>query len=206
MSWPSVGTPALPSGGEGVDAELFNPSRRDAEMRRLLTGGETDKPLVIYVGRLAREKRLLDLYEAARQLPDVRFAVVGDGPEREALERRFAGVPTVFTGFLRGERLAQAFAAAEVFAFPSESETFGQVVLQAMASGVPPIVVRGTAPAEFVRRRGETARSAALSGGDRTRDQGPGGVGAPGAAWLGVRFAVSQAPGVDSTSVSLALA
>jgi glycosyltransferase involved in cell wall biosynthesis len=119
-------------------------------MRLRLTGGESEQPLVLYVGRLAREKRLLDLHDAARRLPGVRFALVGDGPRRDELERRYVDVPAVFTGFLRGVPLAEAFASADVFAFPSISESFGQVVLQAMASGVPPIVVRGTAPAEFV--------------------------------------------------------
>jgi glycosyltransferase involved in cell wall biosynthesis len=144
------GFPRLHVWGRGVDLALFNPARRSAEMRRRLTGGEVDKPLVLYVGRLAREKRLTDLYAAARMLSGARFALVGDGPERDALERRFATIPSVFTGYLRGEPLAAAFASSDVFAFPSDSETFGQVVLQAMASGVPPIVVAGSAPAEFV--------------------------------------------------------
>jgi hypothetical protein len=120
-------------------------------MRWRLAGGEPEKPLVLYVGRLAREKGLLTLCEAAHLVPGLRFALVGDGPLRSLLERRFASVPSVFAGFLRGEPLAAAYAAADIFVFPSESETFGQVVLQAMASGVPPIVVRNTAPSEFVK-------------------------------------------------------
>jgi phosphatidylinositol alpha 1,6-mannosyltransferase len=144
------GFPRLAVWGRGVDLALFGPERRSAETRRRLTGGETEKPLVLYVGRLAKEKRLDDLHAAARRLSGVRFALVGDGPERDALERRFADVPAVFTGFLRGAPLAAAFASADIFAFPSDTDTFGQVVLQAMASGVPPIVPRGSAPAEFV--------------------------------------------------------
>jgi glycosyltransferase involved in cell wall biosynthesis len=142
--------PRLEVWGRGVDRGLFNPDRRSGGMRIRLTGGEPEKPLVLYAGRLAREKRLIDLLAAARKLPGVRFALVGDGPDRDALERQFASVPVVFTGFLRGIPLAEAFASADVFAFPSESETFGQVVLQAMASGVPPVVIENTAPAEFV--------------------------------------------------------
>src|SRR5262249_38737371 len=95
--------------GRGVDLALFHPGRRSAEMRRRLTGGEAEKPLVLYVGRLAREKRLLDLYDAAGQVRGVRYALVGDGPLRPQLERRFATVPAVFTGYLRGEPLAEAF-------------------------------------------------------------------------------------------------
>lgn len=136
--------------GRGVDTELFHPARRSADMRARLSGGEPEKPLVLFVGRLAREKRLIDLYKAGKQLPGVRFALVGDGPERDYLERKFAALPAVFTGYLRGEQLAAAFASADVFAFPSDTDTFGQVVLQAMASGVPPVVVAGSAPAEFV--------------------------------------------------------
>lgn len=142
--------PRLDVWGRGVDRELFNPGRRSDAMRFRLSGGETHKPLVLYVGRLAREKRLGDLLAAAHQLRDVRFALVGDGPDRDSLMRQFSEVPTVFTGFLRGPELAEAFASADVFAFPSDTETFGQVVLQAMASGVPPVVPRGSAPAEFV--------------------------------------------------------
>jgi len=134
----------------GVDHDLFNPGRQCAEMRFRLTGGQPELPLVLYAGRLAREKRLDDLYHAAQRMPGTRFAIVGDGPQREVLERKFANVPSVFTGFLRGTPLAEAFASADVFAFPSDSETFGQVVLQSLASGTPAVVVEGTAPAEFV--------------------------------------------------------
>lgn len=137
--------------GRGVNTALFNPSRASMDMRVRMSGGEPQKPLVIYVGRLAREKRLFDLHQAAQSLDGIRYALVGDGPQRDILERRFAVLPTVFTGYLRGEPLAEAFASADVFAFPSDTETFGQVVLQAMASGLPPVVVRASAPAEFVR-------------------------------------------------------
>ncbi len=136
--------------GRGVDTALFHPDRRSIEMRVRLTDGEPDRPLVLYVGRLAREKRLLDLLEATRSLRHARFAFVGDGPQRADLERLFPADRTVFTGYLRGEPLAAAFASADAFAFPSDTDTFAQVVLQAMASGVPPVVVAGTAPAEFV--------------------------------------------------------
>merc|ERR1712185_608306 len=71
------------------------------------------------------------------RLPDARLALVGDGPDRAALEAPFEGTSTVFTGLLRGEELSRAFAAADVFAMPSDSETLGFVVLEAMASGVP---------------------------------------------------------------------
>lgn len=136
--------------GRGVDTALFNPGRRSEAMRELLTKGEPDRPLVLFVGRLAREKRVLDLLEATRLLRHARFAFVGDGPQRAELERLFPRERTVFTGYLRGTPLAEAFAAADVFAFPSDTDTFAQVVLQAMASGVPVAVAAGTAPATLV--------------------------------------------------------
>lgn len=137
--------------GRGVDASLFRPGRRSPAARALLSGGSPDAPVVLYVGRLAREKRLHDLEHAIRCLSHVRFAFVGDGPLRPALERRLKDSGTVFTGYLRGEELAAAYASADCFAFPSDSDTFGQVVLQALASGTPPIVVAGTGTAELVR-------------------------------------------------------
>lgn len=136
--------------GRGVDTTLFRPDRRSREMQARLTGGEPERPLILYVGRLAREKRILDLLEATRRLRHARFALVGDGPQRAELERLFPADRTVFTGFLRGVPLAEAFASADVFAFPSDTDTFAQVVLQAMASGVPPVVAAQTAPAQFV--------------------------------------------------------
>jgi glycosyltransferase involved in cell wall biosynthesis len=120
----------------GVDGTLFTPERRSATFRLACCAGETT-PLLLYVGRLAREKRIEDLAPVLRALPGAALAIVGDGPERQALERAFAGLPVTFTGWLRGEELAAAYASADVFVFPSDSETFGNVVLEAMASGLP---------------------------------------------------------------------
>lgn len=143
--------PRLMTWARGVDTSLFHPSKYSADTRSRLTMGEPSRALVLYAGRLAREKRLLDLLEATRRLPEARFAFVGDGPQRAELERLFPPQRTVFTGYLRGAALAEAFASADVFAFPSDSDTFGQVVLQSMASGVPPVVIRGSAPATLVK-------------------------------------------------------
>ncbi|MEZ4552765.1 MAG: glycosyltransferase [Dehalococcoidia bacterium] len=146
-----AGVPKLEIWGRGVDTSLFHAGRRSDAMRRRLSGGEPERPIVLYVGRLAKEKRLLDLLAATRRVPEARFAFVGDGPQRAELERLFPAERTVFTGYLRGTALAEAFASADVFAFPSDSDTFAQVVLQSMASGVPPVVVAGSAPAVLVR-------------------------------------------------------
>jgi predicted MPP superfamily phosphohydrolase/glycosyltransferase involved in cell wall biosynthesis len=119
----------------GVDADLFHPDRASAEMRRRLSGGAPDRPLVIYVGRLAREKELDLLRELALRLPGVRLALVGDGPARAALERKFAGTGAVFAGRLSGAELAAAYASADFFVTPSTTETLGLAALEAMAAG-----------------------------------------------------------------------
>jgi glycosyltransferase involved in cell wall biosynthesis len=126
----------------GVDTTHFHPSRRTEAWRRRLSGGDVDAPLLLYVGRLSFEKRIDWLRPALTALPQVRLAVVGDGPARSSLERTFAGTPTIFTGYLRGEDLYNAYAAADVFAFPGANETVGNVILEAMASGLPVVAPR----------------------------------------------------------------
>lgn len=133
--------------GRGVNTERFNPGHaRHAMRRRLLNGRDADSLLCICVGRLANEKRIDLLLETARK-PGIALTIIGDGARREELEAAFAGTDTFFTGYLMGDELAQAYASADVFAFPSASETFGQVILEAMASGLPSVVARsGGAP------------------------------------------------------------
>lgn len=127
--------------GRGVDGERFSPNKASAEWRaRLLNGRDPDSLLCIYAGRLANEKRVDLLLELAR-LPGVALTLIGDGALREELETLFAGTGTHFTGYLYGEDLADAYASADVFAFAGGVETFGQVVQEAMASGLPAIVV-----------------------------------------------------------------
>ena len=114
--------------------------------QRLLNGRDSQSLLCIFVGRLAHEKRIDLLLEAARA-PGVALTVVGDGALRERLEHVFADTDTHFTGYLIGDELAQAYASADVFLFPGECETFGQVIQEAMASGLPSVVVNaGGAP------------------------------------------------------------
>ncbi len=123
----------------GIDTENFSPHKFDPEMRYYLSGGEPEKPLLLYVGRLSPEKRvdwLASVFEAGL---DVRLAFVGDGPYRPMMELQFKDKPTVFTGFLNGEDLYKAYASSDLFVFPSKNETLGNVVLEAMASGVPVI-------------------------------------------------------------------
>jgi glycosyltransferase involved in cell wall biosynthesis len=120
----------------GVDARLFSPRPRSSAMRARL-GAEHGQALVMYVGRLAREKKLDRLAAALRRVDGVRGAIVGDGPDRARLEQVFGDLPVTFTGTLRGEELSAAYASADIFAFPSDTDTFGNVVLEAMACGVP---------------------------------------------------------------------
>jgi glycosyltransferase involved in cell wall biosynthesis len=121
----------------GVDHERFTPRHRSHAWRERLSDGHPEAPLLLYVGRLAPEKRVNWLRAALDALPQARLAIVGDGPSRAELEALFAGTPTLFTGYLRGKDLSHAYASADVFCFPSASETFGNVVLEAMASGLP---------------------------------------------------------------------
>lgn len=122
----------------GVDTDLFSPARRSSAWRTRITGDATT-PIVFYTGRLSHEKNLKTLVSTFTALRHKRahLVFVGDGPARADLELALAGHPATFLGYLRGEALAEAFASADVFAFPSLTETFGQVVHEAMASGLP---------------------------------------------------------------------
>lgn len=123
----------------GVDLEKFNPRHSNEEMRYLLSGGEKEKTLLLYVGRLAAEKEIEKIRDILVESEHFCLAIVGDGPHRDQLEKHFEGTDTVFTGFLHGEELASAFASSDVFVFPSTTETLGLVIMEAMASGLPVI-------------------------------------------------------------------
>lgn len=123
----------------GVDTEKFSPDFR-------LTSPGTE---ILYVGRLAVEKNLGLLAEFFKDRKDVRLKLVGDGPYRHELEMAL-GSRSKFTGVLTGESLARAYASADIFVCPSETETFGNVVLEAMSSGLPVVVTDKWAPKELV--------------------------------------------------------
>jgi len=128
--------------GRGVDTVRFSPRHRSESWRLRLSGGRPESPLLLYVGRLAVEKRVEWLRALLYELPGVRLTIVGDGPLRARLEEQFAETPTVFTGYLQGKDLAQAYASADLFVFPSANETLGNVVLEAMSSGLPVVAPR----------------------------------------------------------------
>ncbi|KAJ9544307.1 hypothetical protein OSB04_024014 [Centaurea solstitialis] len=127
---------------KGVDSDGFHPKFKSHEMRVRLSNGEPDRPLIVHVGRIGVEKSLDFLKSVMERIPEARIAFVGDGPYREDLEKLFEGLPAVFTGMLQGEELSQAFASGDIFLMPSESETLGQVVLEAMSSGIPVVAAR----------------------------------------------------------------
>jgi glycosyltransferase involved in cell wall biosynthesis len=138
----------------GVDTKLFDPARRRQKLRDrwgIAEGGLA----VIYVGRIAAEKNLALAIESFRRirdrLPDARFIWVGTGPEAARLAREHPDF--VFMGLRLGEDLAEHFASADLFLFPSLTETFGNVTIEAMASGVPTIAFDyGAAHAHLVNR------------------------------------------------------
>jgi glycosyltransferase involved in cell wall biosynthesis len=135
---------------QGVDSRRFRPEKASWGWRERLSGGNPSDRLLLYVGRLAPEKGIATLKAVLREVPGVRLAIVGDGPARRDLEREFAGTPTIFTGLLRGEDLASAYASADAFLFPSTTETLGMAMLEALASGVPVLAARSGASHEVV--------------------------------------------------------
>jgi glycosyltransferase involved in cell wall biosynthesis len=121
----------------GVDTDRFHPDTRRPDVRAALSGGHPEAPLLLYVGRLGAEKGVERLRAPLEAIPGARLALVGDGPHRQALEQHFAGTRTHFAGSLRGSDLAAAFSSADLFVFPSQTDTLGLVLLEAMASGCP---------------------------------------------------------------------
>lgn len=126
---------------KGVDTEQFNPRFKSESMRNRLTDGHPRDPVMIYVGRLGNEKNLKFLKGILAKEQKLRLAFIGDGPAREELHQYFAGTKTTFLGMLHGEELSSAYASADVFVMPSETETLGFVVMEAMASQVPVVAV-----------------------------------------------------------------
>jgi glycosyltransferase involved in cell wall biosynthesis len=136
----------------GVDTALFHPARRSPALRAQW-GAEPCDPVVIYVGRLAPEKNLpvvIKAFEAMRAVePRARLLLVGDGPHRAEIEARNHGY--VFAGMRRGEDLAAHYASSDIFLFPSTTETYGNVTVEAMASGLAVVAYDYAAAQEHVR-------------------------------------------------------
>lgn len=144
---------------KAVDTVGYHPDNYSSEMRATLTGGHPEAPLLLYVGRMSAEKNLAVLSDAMpllrEKVPGARLAMIGEGPQYEQMKKAFDPSYTVFTGYMSGAPLAAAFASADVFAFPSLTETLGLVALESFASGVPVVGARsGGIP--FVIDDGET--------------------------------------------------
>ncbi len=140
--------------GRGVDTQLFSPARRDEALRSSWDAAP-DAPVFLIVGRVAAEKNIplaMRAFEAVHQAnPQARFVVVGDGPVREAWQKAQPWVH--FAGMLRGEDLGRHYASADVLLFPSETETFGNVILEGMASGLVTIAYDYAAAAQHMIHR-----------------------------------------------------
>ncbi len=150
----------------GVETHRFHPGKRDLAWRRSL-GFADDEVVITYVSRLVVEKGTAVYADAinkltARGIPH-RSLVVGDGPTRADME---AALPnTVFTGYMGGDDLARAYASSDIFLFPSASETFGNVTVEAMASGIPAICANATGSKSLVTH-GQTGFLAAPTDAD----------------------------------------
>ena len=135
----------------GVDSGLFAPSRRSLQWRESLGLNAVD-PVVVFVSRLVTEKGLDVVEDVFRILREKgirhRALIVGEGPERASLEHALP--EAVFAGHLTGEALATAYASSDIFLFPSETETFGNVTLEALSSGLPAVVANATGSKSLV--------------------------------------------------------
>ena len=136
----------------GIDTHQFNPRKRNLELRKAWGANEATKVL-IYVGRLAAEKNLstiFDAYHSAKRIePNTKLVLVGDGPLRDELMAEHPEV--IFPGFQKGRELAEHYASGDIFLFASQTETFGNVTLEAMASGLAVVAYPLAAAAELIQ-------------------------------------------------------
>ena len=137
----------------GLDTELFHPRRRDPAFFEKFCGGRNGELRLLYVGRVSKEKDLDLLAEAYRRLRSenlpIQLIVVGQGPYSEAFAQSLP--EACFTGYLTGDDLAAAYASADIFVFPSTTDTFGNVIIEAQASGIPVVVSDSGGPKELVQ-------------------------------------------------------
>lgn len=150
----AMGIPATGLWSRGVDCQRFTPHRRDIALRESW-GLRAKDPAILYVGRLAPEKNLrmaVACFERIRGLhPQAKFVLVGDGPMRRQLTERHPDY--IFCGTRRGDDLARHYASGDLFLFPSKTDTFGNVVLEAMASGLGVVAFNDAAAAEHIRHQ-----------------------------------------------------
>ena len=154
---------------KAVDTEGYHPSKASTKARRQLTNNHPDAPLVMYIGRISKEKDLERLNNVMvlvrKQVPGARLGIVGGGPYLQKLQESFDPSFTTFTGYLSGEELASAFASGDVFVFPSATETLGLVALESFASAVP-VVGTNAGGIPFVIDEGKTGHLIPADGSD----------------------------------------
>ncbi|HKJ46089.1 MAG TPA: glycosyltransferase family 1 protein [Balneolales bacterium] len=135
----------------GVDSNLFAPEKRNMKWRHSY-GIRDDEVVVSFVSRLVWEKDLQTMVDTFKKIfeadSNIRALIVGDGPARKELQYMMRD--GIFTGFLQGEELARAYASSDIFFFPSDTETFGSVTLEALSSGVPAVVADATGSKSLV--------------------------------------------------------
>jgi glycosyltransferase involved in cell wall biosynthesis len=134
----------------GIDLKNFSPRFRDYQLRNSIEA--ENKPVLLFVGRLVKEKDLDDLVRASSILQGwgdpFKLVIIGDGPMRKELEEKLPNAH--FTGYLKGEPLSRWYASSDIFVFPSTTETFGNVVMEAFASGLPVIGVNKGGVADLI--------------------------------------------------------
>ncbi|WP_100373837.1 glycosyltransferase family 4 protein [Bacillus sp. FJAT-45037] len=140
----------------GVDCHLFHPSKKEAFLYDVYKINR--KFVLLYVGRMAPEKDLATLKNIMRRIPEalrdqIHWIYVGDGPMLFEMKQEFINDAVTFTGYLNGESLAAVYALADLFVFPSQTETFGNVVLESLAAGTPAIVANKGGVKEIVQHR-----------------------------------------------------
>ena len=145
----------------GIHLDKFSPTLRSNKLRKQI-GAKQDEPILLFVGRLVKEKDLEDLIKADHILREQNYTykmvIIGDGPMRPRLEQE---IPNVYCpGFLKGRELSEWYASSDLFVFPSTTETFGNVILEACASGLPVIGVNMGGAADLIQhnRTGFIAR------------------------------------------------
>ena len=131
----------------GVDTVLFNPQKRSTQLQSSWRGSNSNKTIVGFIGRLAKEKRVTDLIPLNND-PNIQLVIVGDGAQRAKLEQQLPNA--IFLGFQSGEALAQIYASLDLFIHPGPNETFCQSVQEALASGVPVIAPNSGGPVDLV--------------------------------------------------------
>ena len=134
----------------GIDTDRFSPEKRNGFFTHRIQHPNDTK--ILYVGRVSKEKNLHLLANAFKKLTKtfehIHLVIVGDGPYLSEMKNRMEGYPCLFTGYLQGEDLENVYAASDIFVFPSTTDTFGNVVLEAQASGIPVVVTDQGGPCE----------------------------------------------------------